>query len=83
MFSPLHAVTFATVSGVTGISMLALGVNGMCASLGALTLVLYTLVYTPMKRTTIANTWAGAVGKNSSRTFMQSRYANNSFVFLS
>merc|ERR1719222_1712042 len=42
--------------------MLYFGVNGLCASLGALTLFLYTLVYTPMKRTSVYNTWIGSVG---------------------
>nr|CAG4641030.1 EOG090X09NT [Eulimnadia texana] len=61
LISPLHAVSFATVSGTTGLAMLYFGVNSICAALGALTLVLYTLVYTPMKRTSIANTWVGSV----------------------
>ncbi|KAI9564337.1 hypothetical protein GHT06_008075 [Daphnia sinensis] len=61
LLSPLHAVTFAAVSGTTGLIILNYGVNGVCASLGALTLALYTLVYTPMKRSSIANTWVGSV----------------------
>ena len=62
LFSPLHAVSFAAVSGTTGLIILNYGVNGVCASLGALTLALYTLVYTPMKRSSIANTWVGSIG---------------------
>ncbi len=50
------------MSGATGLIILNYGVNGVCASLGALTLALYTLVYTPMKRYSIANTWVGSVG---------------------
>jgi len=61
LLSPMHAVGFAFVSGLGGISMLYLGVNGLCASLGALTLFLYTLVYTPMKRTSVYNTWVGSI----------------------
>nr|CAG4645663.1 EOG090X09NT [Lynceus sp. MCZ IZ 141354] len=61
LISPLHAVGFAAASACTGLSMLYFGVNGICASLGALTLVLYTMVYTPMKRLSIANTWLGSV----------------------
>nr|CAG4637182.1 EOG090X09NT [Ceriodaphnia reticulata] len=61
LLSPLHAVSFAAVSGATGLITLNYGVNGVCASLGALTLALYTLVYTPMKRYSIANTWVGSV----------------------
>lgn len=62
-YSPLHAATFAAITGASGLAILYFGVNGLCASLGALTLGLYTLVYTPMKRTSIANTWIGSVGK--------------------
>ena len=61
--SPMHAIGFAAASGLGGITMLYFGVNGLCASLGALTLFLYTLVYTPMKRTSVYNTWIGSVGK--------------------
>jgi hypothetical protein len=46
-----------------GLSTLHWGVNGLTAALGATNLVLYTLVYTPMKRISILNTWVGAVGK--------------------
>ena len=59
--SPLHAVTFAAVSGSVGLVVLALGANPLTAAIGAFNLGLYTLVYTPMKRLTIANTWVGSV----------------------
>lgn len=59
--SPLHAVTFAAVSGSVGLVVLALGANPLTAALGAFNLGLYTLVYTPMKRHTILNTWVGSV----------------------
>ena len=36
-------------------------VNPLTVALGLGNIVLYTLVYTPMKRTSIANTWVGAV----------------------
>nr|CAG4646414.1 EOG090X09NT [Macrothrix elegans] len=61
LLTPQHAFSFALASGITGLVILNYGVNGLCASLGALTLGLYTLVYTPMKRTSIANTWVGSV----------------------
>jgi hypothetical protein len=48
-----------------GLATLYWGVNGLTAALGATNLVLYTLVYTPMKRISILNTWVGAVGKES------------------
>ncbi|CAI9725704.1 protoheme IX farnesyltransferase, mitochondrial-like [Octopus vulgaris] len=59
--SPLHAVLFATATGLTGMVILSSGVNSLTAYLGLMNLGLYTLVYTPMKRTSIANTWVGSL----------------------
>ncbi|EDV98859.1 GH13369 [Drosophila grimshawi] len=59
--TPLQAVGFAAVSATTGLCMLYFGVNGLTAALGAGNLFLYTSVYTPMKRMSIANTWVGSV----------------------
>ncbi|XP_015523985.1 protoheme IX farnesyltransferase, mitochondrial isoform X1 [Neodiprion pinetum] len=59
--TPAYAIAFATVSGVAGLSMLYLGVNGLTAALGATNLILYTLIYTPMKRVSILNTWVGSI----------------------
>lgn len=61
--TPLHAVGFAAVATITGLTILNCGVNGLTASLGAANLLLYTCIYTPMKRYSILNTWVGsAVG---------------------
>lgn len=59
--TPLHAVGFATVAASSGLAILAYGVNGLTASLGIANLVLYTCIYTPMKRYSILNTWVGSV----------------------
>ncbi|KAI8602059.1 protoheme IX farnesyltransferase [Dissophora ornata] len=59
--SPLHAWSFATLTGLGGVGLLAAAVNPLTAALGAANLVLYSSVYTPMKRMSIANTWVGAV----------------------
>ncbi|XP_036408089.1 protoheme IX farnesyltransferase, mitochondrial-like [Megalops cyprinoides] len=59
--SPLHAVSFAALCGVTGVSLLTLLVNPLTGFLGALNIFLYTCCYTPLKRLSIANTWVGAV----------------------
>lgn len=59
--TPLHAFTFASVVGVTGVSILYYFANPLTAALGASTLFLYTLVYTPMKRLSALNTWVGSV----------------------
>lgn len=59
--SPLHAVTFAVITGSAGVTLLLFGVNPLTAALGTFNLALYTLVYTPMKRYSILNTWVGSI----------------------
>lgn len=61
LISPLHALTFAAVSGSTGVLLLYNWVNGTAAALALLNLALYTSVYTPLKRVSIVNTWVGSV----------------------
>ncbi|KAL3877280.1 hypothetical protein ACJMK2_035012, partial [Sinanodonta woodiana] len=61
ILSPLHALSFAALSGTMGLIILTLEVNSTTAMLGAFTLGLYTMVYTPMKRLCVANTWVGSV----------------------
>lgn len=63
LLSPMHAVNFAICSTLLGTSLLYFGVNGYCAILGLGNLILYTSIYTPMKRISIVNTWIGSVGK--------------------
>lgn len=53
---------FATASSTIGLSLLYYGVNGLTASLGLANLLLYTSIYTPMKRISIVNTWVGSIG---------------------
>ncbi|XP_024941100.1 protoheme IX farnesyltransferase, mitochondrial isoform X2 [Cephus cinctus] len=59
--TPVHAVAFAAISGAAGLSTLYFEVNGLTAALGAANLILYTLIYTPMKRVSILNTWVGSI----------------------
>ncbi|KAI8987440.1 protoheme IX farnesyltransferase [Mycotypha africana] len=59
--SQTHAFGFGVSTGIAGVSLLATCVNPITAALGAINVLLYTCVYTPMKRTSIVNTWAGAV----------------------
>lgn len=61
-YRPVHALTFAAVSGSVGLTTLYYGVNPVTAALGAANLFLYTSIYTPMKRISILNTWVGSVG---------------------
>lgn len=61
--SPLHAASFGVVSGGVGLGILATMTNPLTACLGAANVLLYTAIYTPMKRHSIVNTWIGsAVG---------------------
>lgn len=62
-YRPVHAVSFAAISGIVGLSILHYEVNGVTAMLGAFNVILYTLIYTPMKRISIVNTWIGSVGE--------------------
>lgn len=59
--SPLETVIFASVVGISGVTLLATCVNPTTAVLGAANLVLYSFIYTPMKRSNVANTWVGSV----------------------
>ncbi|KAG6543610.1 hypothetical protein Mapa_014973 [Marchantia paleacea] len=56
-----HALAFAVTAGVTGVTLLASKINVLTAELGAANIVLYALVYTPLKQIHFINTWVGAV----------------------
>ncbi|CAO3620113.1 unnamed protein product [Cunninghamella blakesleeana] len=59
--SSFHAFSFGMLTGATGVGMLASMVNPLTAGLGLANIILYTCIYTPMKRSSIVNTWAGAI----------------------
>ncbi|KAG6885061.1 hypothetical protein C0992_005495 [Termitomyces sp. T32_za158] len=59
--TPIHATAFALATGIAGPALLCAMVNPTTALLGAANIALYAGVYTPMKRRSIASTWAGAV----------------------
>lgn len=61
LLSTRQAVTFAGITGTIGVAALHMGVNPTVAALGALNIILYAGVYTPMKRLSVANTWVGAL----------------------
>ena len=61
VISPIHAASFGTITGILGVGTLFTMVNPLTAILGASNIVLYTCIYTPMKRVSIINTWIGSV----------------------
>lgn len=56
-----QAAVLGWTLGVVGVLWLALAVNLLTAALGLATLLLYVLVYTPLKRLTPLNTLVGAI----------------------
>lgn len=61
VISPIHAMTFGVTTGVTGTAILMTMVNPLTGVLGATNIVLYTMIYTPLKRLSITNTWVGSL----------------------
>jgi protoheme IX farnesyltransferase len=59
--SPRRAMVFGGLVSAAGIAVLALRVNALTAGLGAAVVVLYVLVYTPLKTRTTLCTLAGAL----------------------
>lgn len=59
--SPLHATTFAALTGFAGPALLWTAVNPTTAILGASNIALYAGAYTWMKRKSSFNTWVGSV----------------------
>eukprot|EP01130_Rhizamoeba_saxonica_P001101 TRINITY_DN10975_c0_g1_i1.p2 TRINITY_DN10975_c0_g1~~TRINITY_DN10975_c0_g1_i1.p2 ORF type:complete len:355 (-),score=61.77 TRINITY_DN10975_c0_g1_i1:67-1131(-) len=59
--SPLHVLTFGVCTGILGTVILYTGTNIMAASLAAGNILLYALVYTPLKRYHWLNTWVGSI----------------------
>lgn len=58
---PATVAIFGGVSSVAGLIYLALTVNLLTSVLGAVTLISYVFIYTPLKRVTWANTLVGAI----------------------
>jgi heme o synthase len=56
-----HALAFGVITGVAGSAILAFGINMLASGLAFANIILYTLVYTPLKRVTPINTWIGAI----------------------
>ncbi|HEV2456086.1 MAG TPA: heme o synthase [Verrucomicrobiae bacterium] len=58
---PATVVMFGGISSIAGLIYLALAVNLLTSVLGAVTLVSYLFIYTPLKRVTWLNTAIGAI----------------------
>jgi heme o synthase len=58
---PGLALAFGSLHGFAGLALLALGTNWLTASLAALALLVYVLVYTPLKQRSWHALWVGAV----------------------
>lgn len=61
LLSKTHASIFSITSAAMGLSILAIKSNMLSAGIAAITIGLYAFVYTPLKRSTIANTSIGAI----------------------
>ncbi|KAI1193450.1 UbiA prenyltransferase family-domain-containing protein [Nemania serpens] len=61
LISQRRALAFAVFAALAGVGGLYFGVNPTVAFLGAANIALYAGVYTPLKRVSWLNTWAGAV----------------------
>lgn len=55
-----HAIGFALVCGMAGVTLLMAQVNGTTGLLGLANILLYASVYTPLKTLSPINTWIGA-----------------------
>lgn len=52
---------FASITASLGLAVLLVGTNSLVASLAGGNILLYTCVYTPLKRVSKFNTWVGSV----------------------
>ena len=59
--SEKEAMIFGIVISAVGFFVLWFGNNPLTAGLGLLTILTYTLVYTPLKQKTVTNTWYGGI----------------------
>jgi heme o synthase len=58
---PLEALILGAVLSIFGIGYLAIACNALSAVLAAITIAIYIFAYTPLKRTSTANTAVGAI----------------------
>jgi heme o synthase len=61
LVTPRSALLFAIATAVGGLTLLYYGTNPTVSFLSAANIAIYAFVYTPMKRFSVLNTWAGAI----------------------
>ncbi|EGG07603.1 uncharacterized protein MELLADRAFT_26282, partial [Melampsora larici-populina 98AG31] len=61
LISSGHATTFALLSALSGTSILYFVVNPIASYISMITILTYVLIYTPLKRISILNTWIGSI----------------------
>src|SRR5712664_496843 len=59
--SPIQALALGAALSLFGVVYLAIVCNGLSAALTAITILIYIFAYTPLKRTSTANTAVGAI----------------------
>ena len=59
--SEQEAMVFGILVSMLGFFVLWFGLNSLTAGIGLLTLITYTMVYTPLKQKTYTNTWFGGI----------------------
>jgi heme o synthase len=58
---PTEAYTYAVLLGISGLALLVYGANLLSGLIGLLSLVLYSFIYTPLKRVGSIAVWVGAI----------------------
>ncbi|MCD6066678.1 MAG: cyoE [Bacteroidetes bacterium] len=61
ILTPSEAIIFATICGVVGCWLLFTYTNALCGILSVSSIILYALVYTPLKRVTPFSVFVGAI----------------------
>jgi protoheme IX farnesyltransferase len=61
LVTPRSALLFAIATAISGLTLLYYGTNPTVSFLSGSNIFIYAFIYTPMKRFSVINTWAGAI----------------------
>lgn len=61
LIKSINAYSFGIFTGTIGVMLLYFGVNSIVSVLGLFNIILYSWIYTSLKRYSILNTWVGAI----------------------